>query len=563
MEAVAGLSSIAGILSLAGQSVNGIIALRSFFQDCAAASHAVERFLKRLNELIQILEDVRELMKKLGDAPTKSIPDSVLASLQGQIDDCSKDIYKWLAMARKCHPASSSGSKASFKKFLVALEKQKITDIYVEIARYKNDITTILSTIGRHLDIVHSTALDLLTTKLAILSGERDPETRKTEASEVFPFLSSPYYAYSGQKSPGSSASIASIAESLARIESKMEDWTSTSLSRRGSRRGSRSGSVRSFGSAGMLLPSEHHETSSTFQPRESMGMHNVDASMSASPRQYTSAKYLPLNSKSFGWLPHWPHRPEDACLNSHYVHVTQQDPTRFVPEIAKYMDLILLGEATRFKIDLFRTTPAVLLGSSDEIVEKEIEVLAAEVSAIESEAEAVRLSAWKMGHDTQELDYHLALCRKIGPGVGPLAEPTPNEDDYPEKDIKKSNPSNSSLRPSTYMDANQQDRINMWLLNNLEASSEEKAHHRSFLTSEQDLDEEQWARLVLKYWWLDDAAVVREDESLSTNGAVDSGGNCHSVKIALQGNELSEVWESKESTGTYAYMTRHRPKER
>ncbi len=66
-----------------------------------------------------------------------------------QIDDCSEDVYKWLAMARKCHPDSSTGTKASFKKFLVALEKQKITDIYVEIATYRDNITTKLSIIGR------------------------------------------------------------------------------------------------------------------------------------------------------------------------------------------------------------------------------------------------------------------------------------------------------------------------------------------------------------------------------------------------------------------------------
>jgi hypothetical protein len=150
MEAVAAVSSIAGILSLVGQSVNGIIALRSFFQDCAEASPSIKQFLKRLNSLIQILEDVRDLMRKLEKAPTKAVKGYILASLQVQIDDCSQDIYKWLAMARKCHPASSTGTKASFKRFLVALEKQKITDIYVEIATYKDNITTKLSMIGRY-----------------------------------------------------------------------------------------------------------------------------------------------------------------------------------------------------------------------------------------------------------------------------------------------------------------------------------------------------------------------------------------------------------------------------
>jgi hypothetical protein len=115
-----------------------------------AASPPIKKFLKRLNNLIQILEDVRDLMRKLENAPAKAVKGYILASLQVQIDDCSQDVYKWLALARKCHPASSTGTKASFKRFLVALEKQKITDICVEIATYKDDITTKLSMIGRY-----------------------------------------------------------------------------------------------------------------------------------------------------------------------------------------------------------------------------------------------------------------------------------------------------------------------------------------------------------------------------------------------------------------------------
>lgn len=79
-------------------------------------------------------------------------------------------------------------------------------------------------------------------------------------------------------------------------------------------------------------------------------------------------------------------------------------------------------------------------------------------------------------------------------------------------------------------MDPNNHDRINMWLLRNLQESTEGKTLHRSFLTRAENLDEETWAGLVLKYWWLDDAAVVPENEPLSTNGAVNSAGMCHSV---------------------------------
>ena len=77
-------------------------------------------------------------------------------------------------------------------------------------------------------------------------------------------------------------------------------------------------------------------------------------------------------------------------------------------------------------------------------------------------------------------------------------------------------------------------DRINSWLLQNLAVSQEEQKTHRSFLHNEKGLDENEWARLVLKYWLIDEAAVGNEEEACSTNGAVDSSGLCHSTRVIL-----------------------------
>jgi hypothetical protein len=77
-------------------------------------------------------------------------------------------------------------------------------------------------------------------------------------------------------------------------------------------------------------------------------------------------------------------------------------------------------------------------------------------------------------------------------------------------------------------------DRINSWLLQILAASKEEQKIHRSYLCNGKDLDENEWARLVLKYWLIDEAAVGNEEEPCSTNGAVDSSGICHSARAVL-----------------------------
>jgi hypothetical protein len=244
-------------------------------------------------------------------------------------------------------------------------------------------------------------------------------------------------------------------------------------------------------------------------------------------------------------------HSLEDPCQNLHYSQVTQPMTgySQFIPEIGKYIDLILLSQLARFKINLFRTTSTELLGSCDGVVEIAIKSLASQVAAIDGEAEALRLSSWNKGHDTQTLDHQLAQCRKMRPGIE-LASLAAKEADLQEHGEKKI-PSSGSLRPGAGIDANQQDRINLWLLKNLEESSEEKTRRRSFLAAGEDLGEEQWARLVLKYWWLDDAAVVPDDESMSINGAVDSAGKCHPVRVMLQSHAVSDSRKTVEITET------------
>jgi hypothetical protein len=82
-------------------------------------------------------------------------------------------------------------------------------------------------------------------------------------------------------------------------------------------------------------------------------------------------------------------------------------------------------------------------------------------------------------------------------------------------------------------------DRINSWLLQNLAAQPSEVVQHRKCLQdwlqkrgSSEELSEEEWARLVLKFWALDDAARPCEHADCSTNGAVDSDGACHSARV-------------------------------
>lgn len=81
------------------------------------------------------------------------------------------------------------------------------------------------------------------------------------------------------------------------------------------------------------------------------------------------------------------------------------------------------------------------------------------------------------------------------------------------------------------------QDRVNFWLLQILATSDEAASLHRSFLPDPR-MPEDEWAKLVVKFWPVDGAAVKRETQEESegeSKGAVNSGKPCHSIRVLLE----------------------------
>jgi hypothetical protein len=150
MEVLGAIASVAGILGFTGQALDGSLKLRVFFAECAKASRSIARFLNELNSLIQTLEDVKDILRSLEkDVAKDDLAGSILVSLQIQLDDCSKEVYDWVNKASALHPETSSGTKQSFKKFLVAVKKPDRDEICGVISKHRQNITTKLSVIGR------------------------------------------------------------------------------------------------------------------------------------------------------------------------------------------------------------------------------------------------------------------------------------------------------------------------------------------------------------------------------------------------------------------------------
>jgi len=150
MDVVTVAASIAGILSLAGQSINGIIQLRGFFSDVASASSTIERFLRDINSLLRVLHDVERLFCQLSASEFDGTPRTNSASLQVELEDCQKDIFEWLKLARDLRPASNRGWKSWFKRFWIGVNQASVNDVRIELERHRHVIQLNLAVIGRY-----------------------------------------------------------------------------------------------------------------------------------------------------------------------------------------------------------------------------------------------------------------------------------------------------------------------------------------------------------------------------------------------------------------------------
>ena len=147
MEAVAAAASIAGIITVVGQSIDGLIKFSDFFSDISSASKTIGRLLADINSLIQVLEDIGDVLER-AQARRR---DKNLAALDIKLADCAKDVQVWLATARLLRPSSDSGGKALLRKFRLAVNNTAIQTIREEIGRHKQTLCLSLAVFGRYI----------------------------------------------------------------------------------------------------------------------------------------------------------------------------------------------------------------------------------------------------------------------------------------------------------------------------------------------------------------------------------------------------------------------------
>ncbi|KAE9380702.1 hypothetical protein N431DRAFT_324530 [Stipitochalara longipes BDJ] len=165
MEAVAAVSSVAGIASLVGQSLNGLKNLSNFVHDCRNASRTVTRFLEELTTLKQTIEEVDALLLQIKE-PFEDSRRNILNSLSTQLEQCANNLQRWLVAAQNNKMSHRPSYKRLFQSILISIRSQDIKDVFRQISSHREGISLSLSATGRLLDLEHLRKSDFLLSKV-------------------------------------------------------------------------------------------------------------------------------------------------------------------------------------------------------------------------------------------------------------------------------------------------------------------------------------------------------------------------------------------------------------
>lgn len=145
MEGVAAAASIAGIITLAAQAIDGLQRLHSFFIDISTASKTISRLLSDINSLISILHNIDNV---LNQAETQR-QNQNFASLDIKVDDCTRDVKAWLEMAKTLRSGGEKGARTWVRRARLVGKVEAVTRIREEIGRHRQALCLSLAVFGR------------------------------------------------------------------------------------------------------------------------------------------------------------------------------------------------------------------------------------------------------------------------------------------------------------------------------------------------------------------------------------------------------------------------------
>ena len=145
MEVVAAISSVAGILSLLGETLDKTRKLRDFFLDVSSASITVSNFLSTINWLLHVIDSIKRLVEKL----PRNFCGFEVVDLEIQLEDYTEDVLRWLKSAKALRLTLTSGLKMWLERTRIGINIKTVEGMRKEADRHIQAFNLQLSLIGR------------------------------------------------------------------------------------------------------------------------------------------------------------------------------------------------------------------------------------------------------------------------------------------------------------------------------------------------------------------------------------------------------------------------------
>ncbi|KAK5740128.1 hypothetical protein LTR17_004840 [Elasticomyces elasticus] len=156
MEAVAAAASIAGLVALAGQCISGAEKMISFCNEVRTAEWRVMRLKEDVNSLLRSLQDAAELCERLEHDIPAIGAQAKITSLQCHLDDCNKALAGWLEVIRK---HQQTDRPTWFKQVWRAINKASRDELHSELRRRRDEINLTMLTIGSTVNLRTATVV--------------------------------------------------------------------------------------------------------------------------------------------------------------------------------------------------------------------------------------------------------------------------------------------------------------------------------------------------------------------------------------------------------------------
>ncbi len=152
MEAVGIAASFTGILAFAGQAIEGIIQLRTFFKDVSLAPRRTGELLNNMDSLNNTLSEIQELIAALGKKSKDKLNTGATLNtsiLRRHLEACADDVATWVKVTRSADPRSEKGLRTFFRKVKIAVDKSGFEELGKQIFSHQQRIGISLSILGR------------------------------------------------------------------------------------------------------------------------------------------------------------------------------------------------------------------------------------------------------------------------------------------------------------------------------------------------------------------------------------------------------------------------------